>query len=151
MTRVLALLLTLAPSFALAQAQFPTPSGQAAGGNVLMCLNGSNQAVPCTGATWPGSTGGAVTKNFPSTTVGTSSAQVLAAAAATKSLTLQNVSVSSTISCRWGGTAVLNGVQNFTLYPGQAASWGAATAGIPNVVLNCIASAASSPLYVEYN
>jgi hypothetical protein len=37
------------------------------------------------------------------------------------------------------------------LSPGQSASWGPMTAGVPSANgLACIASASSTPLYVEY-
>lgn len=82
-------------------------------------------------------------------TVGTASAQCLAANAATRWLQVQNTSASDQIACSWGGTAALNSSGSFMLAPGQSASWGPDTAGVPNNVLNCIASAASAPLYVE--
>lgn len=64
---------------------------------------------------------------------------------------LQNTSSSATIACSWGGPASLNGTTSFMLAPGQAASWGPTTGSAPSEALNCIATAASSPLYVEQN
>jgi hypothetical protein len=83
--------------------------------------------------------------------VGTTSAQCLAASTATSSLTIQNTSASINIACRLGGTAILNDVSSFMLAPGQARQWALNTSGVPSNALNCIAGAAATPLYVEYN
>jgi hypothetical protein len=74
----------------------------------------------------------------------------LAAASAVRWLQVQNTHATSTVACAWGGTAVLNDTGSFMLAPGQSASWGPNTAGVPNQALNCIASVAATPLYVEY-
>lgn len=82
-------------------------------------------------------------------TVGTSSAQCLAAAAASTWIQVQNTSASAQIACSWSGTAALNSTGSFMLQPGQSASWGMLSSGVPTSALNCIASAASTPLYLE--
>jgi len=114
--------------------------------------------VPCTivtgNATNPNNTGcvpyQASARNFPGCTVGASSAQCLAAGTAKTFVQIQNTSASATIACAWGATAVLNSAGSVQLSPGQPASWGPNTGGIPNQALNCIASAGSTPLYVEW-
>lgn len=88
--------------------------------------------------------------NFPGCTVGTSSAQCLAASTATQFLQVQNTSVSATVACAWGATAALNSAGSFQLAAGQASSWGPNTAGVRTSALNCIASAASTPVYLEW-
>lgn len=82
--------------------------------------------------------------------VGTASALCVPASTATTWIQLQNTSAAETIACAWGGTAVLNSPTSFQLTAGQSASWGPNTYGVPTNALNCIASAASAPLYVEY-
>jgi hypothetical protein len=85
-------------------------------------------------------------------TVGTSSSQCIATSTVVNHVQIQNTSSSASIACTWnGGTAVLNSNGSVQLAPGQPASWGPNTAGVPPGALNCIASAASTPLYVEYN
>ena len=84
-------------------------------------------------------------------TVGASSAQCLAGATATNSLTIQNTSASVYIACKLGGTAILNDSGSFMLSPLQSRSWNINTYGVPVAALNCIAGSASTPLYVEYN
>jgi hypothetical protein len=87
---------------------------------------------------------------FPGATVGTSSAQALAAGAYNH-VQIQNTSVSASIACAWGASAVLNASGSILLTPGQSALWGPTTSGVPASALNCIASAASTPLYLESN
>lgn len=82
-------------------------------------------------------------------TVGTSSAECIAASTANFWVQVQNTHVTNTIACSWGGTASLNSTGSFMLEPGQSASWGVTTSGIPTNALNCIASGASTPLYIE--
>ncbi len=105
----------------------------------------------------PGTTNGVQLKvpapaarNFPGCTVGVASAQCLAGSTAQSFLQLQNTSASASIACRFGGTAVLNSSTSVQLGAGQAASWGVTTAGVPSGALNCIASGASTPLFVEW-
>lgn len=96
----------------------------------------------------------AAARNVPGCTVGTSSAQCLAAAQAVNFLQIQNTNATSTnnIACNIvGGTAVLNSATSIQLAPGQSASWGPNTGGVPSGAINCIATSASSPLYVEWN
>lgn len=89
------------------------------------------------------------TRNFPGCTVGAASGQCLAASTAQNFLQIQNTSTNN-IACAFGATAVLNSATSVQLSPGQAASWGPVTGGVPSQALNCIASGAGSPLYVEW-
>lgn len=100
----------------------------------------------------PASSGGL----FIGCTVGTTSAQCLQAAAAaapvtTTHLMIQNTSASASIACSWGGTAALNSSGSFMLAPGQGRDWGPGIGWAPTLALNCIATVAGTPLYVEYN
>lgn len=88
--------------------------------------------------------------SVPGCTVGTSQVQCLAAGSYNH-VQIQNASASASIACSWGGTAVLNSSGSVQLAAGQSALWGPNTAGAPTVALNCIASAASTPLYLESN
>lgn len=93
-------------------------------------------------------------RNTPGCTVGVASAQCLAAATAVNFLQLQNTNATSTnnIACNIvGGAAVLNSSTSIQLAPGQSVSWGPNTGGVPSGAINCIATSASSPLYVEWN
>lgn len=90
-------------------------------------------------------------RNFPGCTVGVASAQCLAAGTAQTFVQLENTSASATVACAWGTAAVLNSATSIQLSAGQSASWGPVTAGIPSGALNCIASGATTPLYVEWN
>lgn len=133
-----------------------TPSGEQ---NVN--LNQINGAAPsATNQLWVSPATGAVftVNSLPRTSlttagcsVGVASAQCLAATTAQNWVQVQNTSTSASISCAWGGTAALNSSGSFMLAPGQSAAWGMMSNGIPNAALNCIASAAASPLYVEYH
>lgn len=159
--------------------QTATP-GKTVSGVVTMCINGSNQAAPCStgggssdvnitginGATpsatnpiWvaPASSTAFPVLAAPRTaltvsgcTVGTSSASCIAASTANVWVQVQNTSASAQIACSWGGTAALNASGSFMLQPGQSATWGVLSSGVPTNALNCIASGASTPLYVEY-
>lgn len=84
----------------------------------------------------------------PGCTVGTASAQCLAAGAMSHSVTMLNAGTGAAIACSWGGTAALNTATSFTLQAGQALTVGPTTAGVPPGALNCIAAAAGTPLYV---
>ena len=90
-------------------------------------------------------------RHFPGCTVGTSSGTCLAASTAVTFLQIQDTSPTATIACAFGASAVLNSTNSFQLAPGQSASWGPSTGGVPTGSLNCIASAASTSLYVEWN
>jgi hypothetical protein len=83
-------------------------------------------------------------------TVGAASAQCLAAAAAVRWLQVQNNHATNDVACSWGGTAALNSNTSFMLKPGQTASYGPNTGGVPSQALNCIAGGAGTPLYVEH-
>lgn len=82
-------------------------------------------------------------------TVGTSSGQCLAAGRY-RFVQVQNTSAAASIACAWGGAAALNSSGSAQLSAGQPASWGTNTSGVPQQALNCIASAASTPLFLEY-
>lgn len=82
-------------------------------------------------------------------TVGVASAQCVPAATAQRWIQLQNTSTANQIACSWGGTASINSATSFMLAPGQSASWGPNSGGVPTNALNCIASGAGTPLYVE--
>jgi|GEM_PF-5583647 hypothetical protein len=93
-----------------------------------------------------GGTGSAVT----ATTLGTSSAQALAANTITgyRLIIIDNESATASIACTLNGTAALNTAGSITLAPQTRVVIG----GVPNVSirepLNCIASAASTPLTI---
>jgi hypothetical protein len=90
-------------------------------------------------------------RNTPGCTVGTSSGTCLAATTAVTFLQIQNTSTTNTVACNIvGGTAVLNSATSIQLAVGQSASWGPNTGGVPSGAINCIASGASTPLYVEW-
>lgn len=89
-------------------------------------------------------------RNFPGCTVGAASAQCLAAGTGYQFVQIQNTHATNTIACAWGATAVLNSAGSLQLGPGQPASWGPMTGGIPSGALNCIASGANTPLYLEW-
>jgi len=82
-------------------------------------------------------------------TVGVASAQALAASTATKYLFIQNVSTTANIACNFGGTAALNTAGSFMLVPNQSRTFEGSF--VPSTVLNCIASAAATPLTIESN
>ena len=104
---------------------------------------GGSTAVPLTASS--------SARNFPGCAVGTASATCLAAGVAKSFVQVQNASASASVACAWGAAAALSGAGSFQLAAGQGASWGPVTAGIPSGALNCISSAASTPLYVEWN
>jgi hypothetical protein len=89
-------------------------------------------------------------RNFPGCTVAATSGTCLAGSTAQNFLQAQNTSTSAQIACAFGATAVLNSSTSFQLAPGQSVSWGPNTYGVPKGAMNCIASVASSPLYVEW-
>jgi hypothetical protein len=92
---------------------------------------------PATGST--GATGA---------TVGTTSALALAAGTRSAVLTLQNVSASAAIACTFApGTAALNTAGSFQLAAGQLLTL-SNTSYIPADAINCIASAAATPLTI---
>jgi hypothetical protein len=92
----------------------------------------------------------AAARNFPGCTVGATTTNCLAASTATQFLQIQNTSTSATIACAFGAAGVLNSKTSVQLAVGQSASWNPNTGGVPTGQLNCIASAGSTPLYVEW-
>jgi hypothetical protein len=126
-------------------------------GNTAFGISGTLPAFASTPAFTISGTPTVITKpqtgtpSTPGCTVGTASAQCLAAGTATNSLFLQNTAASATIACSETATAALNSSTSFTLQPGQSMLFGANTGGVPTAALVCIASAASTPLYVRYN
>ena len=89
-------------------------------------------------------------RHFPGCTVGTGSAQCLAASTAQSFLQIQNTSTGNAIACAFGVSAALNSSTSVQLSAGQGASWGIITNGVPSGALNCIASGSSTPLLVEW-
>ncbi len=165
----LAAMLAIFSSPAIAQGQFQDASNPAIvhSGVVEMCLDGNGKAIPKdnAGTNCAGAGGGAVTQGTvpwvmsngtPSFANTDSSCTVGVAAAACLGanprlfVMLQNVSTAASIACSWTSiTPALNAIGSFMLAPGQVAFWGPTTSGAPNQALNCIASVAASPLYVE--
>lgn len=90
-------------------------------------------------------------RNFPGCTVGVASATCLTASTAVNFLQVQNTSATANIACSFTGGAALNSSGSFQLAPGQQASWGPNTTGVPTGALACIASAAATPLFVDWN
>jgi hypothetical protein len=88
-------------------------------------------------------------------TVGTSSAQVLAAPTNGERyfLSIDNESASATIACAFGRTAALNTAGSYTIAASQARIWQMPqdwyNHPIPSGAVNCIASAASTPVTIE--
>jgi hypothetical protein len=81
-------------------------------------------------------------------TVGTTSAQAVAAGPRASVLTLQNVSVSAAIACTFApGTAALNTAGSFQIAAGQLLTL-SNTTYVPTDAINCIASAAATPLTI---
>lgn len=80
-------------------------------------------------------------------TVGTGSTQCLAAGVM-HSITVQNVSTGANVACTWGGTPALNAAGSIMLSAGQSFTFGPGTSGVPGSILNCIASAAGTPLTI---
>lgn len=83
------------------------------------------------------------TGTYSPVTVGTSSAQALAAGSANKFLDIMNESATATIACAFGATAVINGAGSITFPPGWHRSWEGTF--VPTDAVNCIASGASTP------
>jgi len=133
----------------------------ALGGLLAVCTSAfAQQAVKvctpvvsnATGVAVPGcQDASAQARHFPGCTVGVSSGTCLAAGVAGQFLQIENVSTANTIACAFGVTAVLNSATSVQLTVGQAASWGPNTGGVPTGALNCIASGATTPLYIEWN
>lgn len=97
---------------------------------------GYNAVTPITG------TGGVT-----AVTVGTASAQAIAAATRTAILAFKNESTSASIAISLGGTAALNTAGSFTIPPGQLLTL-STPAYVPGDAINAIASAATTPMTV---
>lgn len=89
-----------------------------------------------------------ITGSVTAATIGTSSAQVLAAASR-QLLAIDNESTTATIACAFGAPAAINTAGSFTLAPGVTRVW--KDYPVPADAVNCIASAASTPATVEAN
>lgn len=136
-----------APSFAQSTAT-PVVTGYL---STSGCPSGQTSCFVQYGSTGPPSsvtvTPASVTGGVTGPTVGTSSAQALAAGLRI-ALAIQNVSATASVGCRAdGGTAALNTAGTYMLSPGQLLSWG--PTAIPAGQVNCIASASSTPITIE--
>lgn len=87
------------------------------------------------------------TNGVTAATVGTASAQVLAAAPRNGVLILQNASTAINIACALGAPAVLNAAGSFQIAPGAVLTL-SNTIYIPSDAINCIASMVSAPLTI---
>jgi Zn-dependent alcohol dehydrogenase len=147
-----------AASIALAQSQFPTaapsdkvsafalaaPTGQTLAGLPVMGPVSPTNPLPV--VTSPNSTTGSTT----AVTVGTSSAQALAAAVSVRRfLAIDNESTTAAVACAFGATAALNTAGSWTIPPGMTRTWNGTF--VPSDAVNCIAGAAGTPVTVEAN
>lgn len=80
-----------------------------------------------------------------SVSVGVSSAQALAGGTR-KYLSLANQSATAVVACALAGTAVLNAAGSLTLPPYSSYTW--ESSYVPSDAVNCIASAATTPLTI---
>lgn len=103
------------------------PSTVSGGGGTIIPLP-STGAVTTTGAS-----------------VGVASAAALAAGDRDY-LLLNNASASAFVACNFGGAAVINGAGSITMSPYQSYVW--ESSFVPNDAINCIASAAATPLTI---
>ena len=90
----------------------------------------------------------AITGSVSAATITSTSAQVLAGASR-KLLAIDNESLTASIACAFGATAVLNTAGSFTIPAGSTRTWSAYP--VPADAVNCISSVASSPATVEAN
>jgi hypothetical protein len=149
---------TGAAAIAVAQSQFPTsapsdkvsafalvaPNGQTLSGLPVMGPVAPTNPLPV--LTFPNSNAGSTTP----VTVGTSSAQALASAAlGRRVLAIDNESATATVACAFGAAAVLNSAGSWTIPPLMTRSWSGSF--VPSDQVNCIASAAGTPVTVEAN
>lgn len=132
-------------------AQYAAFTSSVPPGSAIVGKFGIDQSTPGTTNNVTLSPLPAASRHFPGCTVTTSSSSCLAASTAATFVQIQNTSASASMACAWGAAAVLNSSGSFQLAAGQAASWGPMTGGIPSGALNCIASAGSTPAYLEYN
>lgn len=126
----------------------PTSGGGSTGSDVNITGVGGNAVtttLPISGtvtATSSPATGVAITT---SASVGVASAQALASGAR-KYLLLNNESASAFVACAFAGSAALNTAGSITLAPYQSFTW--ESSFVPNDAVNCIASAAATPLTI---
>lgn len=117
----------------------PNASGSVNISGAVAISNGSINVVPQT------ATGG-----FAAVSVGVTSAVALAVRTAPQYLlALDNESTTASLACAFGATAALNTAGSFTIQPGQTRTWSGTY--VPLDAVNCIASAAATPLTVEHN
>jgi Zn-dependent alcohol dehydrogenase len=82
--------------------------------------------------------------------VGTSSAQCAAAVAGRRLLAIDNESPTATIACAFGNmTPALNTAGSWTIPPQSVRDWSGSY--VPNDAVNCVASAAGTPVTIEAN
>ena len=129
------------------------PSSQAQAQQTFICVKQADGTCKIVSTTYPLPTGSTITPatatgKFSQVTVGSSSAQVLAAGGATVYLALINPNApgGATVSCAFGTAAVLNGAGTVTLLPGQIFTM--ENSFIDSDAINCIASSASTPFTV---
>jgi hypothetical protein len=138
---------------ALAQTAWPTPTGvAAANGAVMMCLNGSSQAVPCSGS-FPLSTSttiaaavGITPTDRTITSASGASQTLMAANASRHSMTVVNTGNANCGVNPTGGTAVIGGAGTLTLTP-----LGAYTPRIPTLSAVTVICTAAQPIYADEN
>jgi hypothetical protein len=145
----------LAAGPALAQSQFPTPAASApVSSTAILVPNGTisggqpvmappSAANPLAAQQIPVSAAGAVT----AATIGTASAQVIAATTARKVLAIHNQSATATVSCAFGTTALAGAAGSWDIPPQQTLTW--SESFVPPDAVNCLASAAATPVTVE--
>lgn len=147
-----------AAAVALAQSQFPTaapsdkvsafaiaaPTGQTIAGLPVMGPVSPSNPLPV--VTSPNSTTGSTT----AVSVGTTSAQVLAAAVSVRRfLAIDNESATVAVACAFGTTAALNSAGSWTIPPGMTRTWNGTF--VPSDALNCIANATATPVTIGTN
>lgn len=82
-------------------------------------------------------------------TLGTTSAQILAPGQTNIFLDINNDSATATIACAFNNPAVINGAGSITIPSLTHRSW--ENKFVPSDQINCISSAASTPITVGYN
>jgi hypothetical protein len=130
---LVAMALFFAPSAARAQSQFATPAGggnNAAQGSVNMCLNGSNQAVPCSSAvplvTSPA--GGGVSSNavYSAQKNSTTTASPLTTGVLVNGITIKAASANTGLMCF--GPAGVTSATGYCLAAGESIGYSVANA-----------------------
>lgn len=142
-----AMALFMAQSAAMAQQVVVpcVPTGNGTNTNGCQPVTAENP-LPISGTFSATSTPTNASGAYSSATVGTSSAQVLAASTAKTLLDIVNESTTATIACALGATAVINGAGSITIPPGWHRSWEGSF--VPSDAVNCIASGASTPISI---